>query len=459
MINRMGETGLQVDLAHFEKMEKVLTADMDRITEEVHTMTGHYVNIDSGDQVSDLLFKKLGLKQARINMTKSGKRESVVDEVLAAIQHVHPVVSLLQDYKEYSKLRGTYVVPMPKLARRTAFGKWRMYPNFGCTRVPSGRLNCKEPNLLAMPNRTDRGREVCEGFITDPGWCYLSVDESQIEPRIVAHRSGDVNLRNIYFNEEDLYSDFAITAFKLDDIRYQCNGYGRECLDRGQRILCDNKDHASGPSWHYPTVHKKKHRFPAKTCILASIYDVSGKGLAEQMPVVCGTCDLPALEHTCKNYRPLWNENNCQDLINAFYIRYHDIMKMRMMDHKRARKHGYVWDDWGRILHVTAVRSVLEWVVSAALREAANFPIQSGAQGTVKITMHQVDDEFLDMGVYGDVVNPLLQIHDELLFECREDMRDEIGYHVANRFENCVRLEVPIKASVAHASSWGLMPK
>lgn len=459
MINRMAETGLLVDLSHFKKMEKILSDDMESITEKVHELTGYYINIDSGDQVSDLLFKKLGIKQVRPNFTKSGKRESVEDEVLTSIQHEHPVVSHIQDYKEYSKLLGTYVVPMPKLARKTAYGEWKMYPNFGCTRVPSGRLNCKEPNLLAMPNRTDRGREVCEGFIARPGWVYLSIDESQIEPRVVAHRSGDVNLRNVYFNEEDIYSDFAISAFKLEDIRYKCNGYGKTCTHIGQRILCDNKDHSTGGSWHYPSVHLKKHRFPAKTCILASIYDVSGKGLAEQMPVVCGGCNLEARIHTCNHYTPLWNENNCQDLINAFYMRYPDILKMRRMDHARARKHGYVWDDWGRILHVTAVRSVLDWVVMAALREGANFPIQAGAQGTVKITMHQVDDEFLDMGIYREIADPLLQIHDELLWHCREDMKEEVGAHVANRFENCVRLEVPIKASVKWAECWGRMPK
>jgi DNA polymerase-1 len=460
MINRMAATGLQVDLSHFAKMDKIIADDMEAITEKVHDITGHYINLDSGAQISDLLFKKLGLKQARPKLTKSGDRESVDDEVLTAIQHEHEVVPTILEFKEYSKLLGTYVRPMPKLARKTGFGVWRMYPNFGCTRVPSGRLNCKEPNLLAMPNRTDRGREVCEGFITRPGWVYLSVDESQIEPRVVAHRSGDVNLKNIYFNEEDIYSDFAISAFKLPDIRYKCNGYGQTCSHDGQQILCDNEDHRTGGSWHYPSVHKKKQRFPAKTCILASIYDVSGKGLAEQMPVVCGNCGLEAVKHTCgKNYRPLWNENNCQDLINAFYIRYPGIMKMRMMDHARARKHGYVWDEFGRLLHVTGVRSVLPWVVSSVLREAANFPIQSTAQGTVKITMHQVDDEFLDMEVYGDIANPLLQIHDELLFEVREDLAEEIGSHVADRFENCIRLEVPIKASTAKAPNWGTLPK
>jgi DNA polymerase-1 len=435
MISAMMQRGLQVDLSHFAKMEKVLIDDMNRITEEVKTMTGVYCNLDSGDQVSTLLFKTLGLKQARRKFTKSGDRESVENEVLVAIQHDHPVVPKILNFKELSKLKGTYVTPMPSLARRTKFGTWRMYPNLGHTRIPSGRLNCKEPNLLAMPNRTARGREICEGFITDPGWVYLSVDESQIEPRVVAHRSADAQLRAIYFNEEDIYSDFAIGAFRLPDTRYQDDG-----------------------GWHYPGVDKKTHRFPSKTCILAAIYDVTNIGLLEQMPTVCKNCGKEATLHDCHQFEALWNESNCQDILNTFYLRYPSILSMRKQDHQRARRYGYLWDEWGRILHITAVRSVLEWVVSSALREAGNFPIQSTAQGTVKLVMAEVWDDFEAMGLL-DVCHPLLQIHDELLFECREDVAEEVAAHVRSRFEHCVRLEVPIRASSATSLSWGTLPK
>lgn len=445
MIHHMMGRGLQVDLSHFAKMEKVLIEDMDRITEEVQQMTGAYCNLDSGDQVSALLFKKLGLKQARPKLTKSGDRESVENEVLVAVQHDHPVVPKILNFKELSKLKGTYVTPMPGLATRTKFGQWRMYPKLGDTRVPSGRLNCKEPNLLAMPNRTERGREICQGFITDEGWVLLSVDESQIEPRVVAHRSHDPALMRIYFNEEDIYSDFAIGAFKLKDER-----------------------HRDDSGWHYPGVHKKLHRFPAKTCILAAIYDVTNVGLLEQMPVVCATCHREASDHAriidgdkrlpCPKFMPLWNEHNCQEILNSFYLTYPGIMSMRKRDHQRARRYGYIWDEWGRILHVTAVRSVLEWVVSAAMREAGNFPIQSTAQGTVKLTMAAVYDDMEQGGLF-DVAHPLLQIHDEILFEVREDVAAELAAHVEWRFETCVRLDVPIKASSAQAINWGSIPK
>lgn len=438
LIIRMQQTGLQVDLSHFATMETILTQDMERITEEVRDMTGHYINLDSGDQKSDLLFKKLKLKQARPKLTKSGDRESVENEVLVAIQHDHPVVGKMLEYAEISKLKGTYVVPMPKLAQRTYKGGlsiWRMFPKFGYTRIPSSRLNCKEPNLLAMPNRTIRGRQVCEGFITDAGWVFLSVDESQIEPRVVAHRSGDENLRAVYHNEEDIYSDFAIPAFRLPDARY--------------RDL---------EGWHYPGVDKKLHRFPAKTCTLAAIYDVTNIGLLDQMPVVCANCEKEAKLHDCEKFYPLWNEDKCQDILNAFYLRYPGILRMRKQDHARARRYGYLWDEFGRILHVTSVRSVLEWVVSAGLREAGNFPIQSTAQGTVKLAMAQVYDEF-DAGGVWDVCHPLLQIHDELLFECREEYAEEVSHIVEGIFEQCVTLEVPIKAGSATAANWGSLQK
>lgn len=436
LVHHFMKTGLQVDPTHFQNMEKLLVEDMDRITEDIREKTGHYLNVGSPDQVADLLFSKLGLKPAKSKKTPTGKRETVDDDVLTAIQHLHPAVGLVQDYREYDKLKGTYAIPLYKLSKRVKANEWRMFPNIAVNRVPSGRNAAKEPNLLAMPNRTERGRQLCEGFITKPGWCYLSVDFSQIEPRVGAHRSGDDSLIAVYEDEQDIYSDFATAAFKLKDKRYK-----------------------DGEGWHYPTVDKKKHRFPAKTCTLASLYEVSGPGLLQQMPVICRNCDKESTKHDCGRFEPQWNENNCTDLINAFYIKYPELMTMRRKDHATARRHAMIWDDFGRILHVAAVRSVLPWVVSAALREAGNLPLQGTARGIVKLGQTQVYDDFVDMHVLGDVLNPVLDIHDELLIECRDDMADEIGVHVVDRFEKCVRLRVPVKASIAKAVSWGAMPK
>jgi DNA polymerase-1 len=444
MISFMSHTGLMVDLNHFASMEKELVADMDLCTEQVHDLTGYYINLDSGDQKSDLLFKKMGLKQARPKMTSSGERESVENEVLVAIQHEHPVVPLMLEYAELSKLLGTYVRPMPKLARHVGFGEWRMFPNFTTTRVPSGRLACKDPNLLAMPTRTERGAQIRKGFITKPGWVYWSVDESQIEVRLAAHLSQDPNLMKVYFNEEDVYSDFAITAFKLPDKRFR--------NDQGK--------------WEYPGVHKMDHRYPAKTCILASIYDVSAAGLVEQMPIVCANCQWISLpsshkdytRHSCHKFKALWDEVKCQNLINAFYLKYPGVMADRMKAHQIVRKYGLLWDMWGRILQVAAVHSKHEWVVSAALREAGNFPYQSGAQGTVKLVMAAAMHD-LDNGGLTDEIHVNLQVHDELVGEAKESIVDDWIGLLKWRFETCCRLNVPIKAGGVKAESWGSLPK
>lgn len=437
MVLEMAQTGLVVDLDHFHRMERKLDLGMEATTAKVETMTGVHINLDSSPQVSKLLYKTLGLKQPKLKMTKSGERETVDKDMLISMQHLHPVISLLLEYNTLSKLKGTYVEPIPKLARKGGDGNYRVYPNWKMTRVPSGRLACERPNLLAMPNRTKLGREVCEGYVALPGWTLLSVDESQIEPRAVAHRSGDPNLQSIYWNEEDIYSDFAIAAFQLPDERYRDS------------------------EWHYPGVDKKLHRFPSKTCILSAIYDVSAGGLLEKMPVMCANCSTPAVEHSpdCEQFEPYWTEVKCERILSDFYARYARILDMRRIDHQRARKFGYIWDDWGRILHITAVHSVLKWVVSAALREVGNFPIQSMAQGTIKLVMAKVHDYFVKWGLYGDVVVPLLQIHDELLFMVREEWAEEIAAYVKSCFETCVELDVPITAGHATSHNWGELVK
>jgi len=412
--------GIQVDPPHFVKLSKELGDEMESLTDEVQKVTGVYTNLDSPQQVSDLLFKGLGLKQARRKMTQSGAREAADNEVLEGIKHDHPIIPLILEYKECSKLRGTYCGPIVKLARKAPDGTWRLYPNFKYTRVPSGRFSCDEPNLLAIPAHSKRAKRLREGFITRDGWVLITVDFSQIEPRIAAHRSNCKALIQVYENDEDLYSDFAITAFKLKDDRYQD--------DTGK--------------WKYPHVDKEDHRFPSKTAVLACLYRVTAPGLLAQMPVGKG-----------------WTENRCQDLlINPFYIKYHELIQMGKRDDARARNKEMVWDMFGRILHTPGVKSVLPWVVSATLRELANHPIQGSACGAFKLAMastHQIWEQ----ARLEDVIHPLLPIHDELLYEVREDLAEEWISVVGGEMGRCIPLLVPIKTSGAQGRTWAEVEK
>lgn len=411
--------GIQVDVDHFHNLAHTFSLEMEEITENVRTQTGQYCNLGSPQQVSELLFKKLRLKQARKKLTTSGDRESSDSEVLDLIKHEHPVIPLILSHRECGKLKGTYCEPIIRYARKCSDNTFRLFQNFKHTRVPTGRYSMSEPNLLAIPARSERGRKIRNGFITKPGWKIVAVDMSQIEPRVAAHRCNSRQLIEIYENEADLYSEFALEAFKLDKTKYK-NENGK---------------------WVYPAVHPDNHRFPSKTCVLASLYDVSAPGLLSQMPINKG-----------------WNEIKCQDLLNSFYLKFPEILQTRKIDHNRAKQHLMVWDMWGRILHTPGVKSALPYVVSESLRSLGNHPYQSGAAGILKLTMASTHALWEGCGLQ-EVIHPLLPVHDELIFETREDLASEWIATISREFEESVKLRVSIKCSGSSADNWGLLSK
>ncbi len=146
-------------------------------------------------------------------------------------------------------------------------------------------------------------------------------------------------------------------------------------------------------------------------------------------------------------------------MINKFYIRYSKITLMQRIDDSRARKYTLVWDEFGRLLHTTAVKSVHSWVQDAALREAGNLPIQGTAAGIFKLGMAEIQAGLVDAGMMGDVCWPLLPIHDEILIEIRDDMAQEVGEFMAHVFSQVVTLDVPLAAEWATAPIWGRIEK
>jgi DNA polymerase-1 len=176
------------------------------------------------------------------------------------------------------------------------------------------------------------------------------------------------------------------------------------------------------------------------------------------MPIICANCNKPVADHTCKKFTSLWTEGKCQDLINSFYMRYPGLLRMQKIDDTTVRKNALIWDAFGRILQVAAVRSVHDYVVSAALREAGNFPLQSMATGILKVAEAEINDD-LEQGNTLEVCKPLLVVHDEILSESREDVAGDVGKLMSSRMENAVPLSIPIVAEAVTASSWGLLEK
>jgi DNA polymerase-1 len=179
-----------------------------------------------------------------------------------------------------------------------------------------------------------------------------------------------------------------------------------------------------------------------------------GKGTGK-----CEGCKHPQAKHKCFRFSSLWTEPKCQGLITAFYNRYRGLGKMQIADDTYVRRYALQHDMFGRILQVQAARSVLNWVVAKALREAGNFPLQSLAQGVIKLAMAPVSDQLDASPALAEIAYPLLQVHDELVYECREDVADDLIEMNKYYMENAVELLVPVKASGGKADSWGNLPK
>lgn len=408
MIMAMTRRGMKIDPCHFKNYSKWLKEDMDRVTEEVHAVSGHYINVGSGDQVADLLFNKLGIKPPKnIKLTKSGARYTVNDKTLEGMKKNHTVIVLIQDYRERSKLDGTYCEPIPTFAGLDN----RLHPRFKTTRVGSGRLAAEDPNLLAIPTRSELGRKIRKGFIPEKGWVYGTIDLSQIEIRVMAHQCRCAGMMDTFLHNGDIHTETAMRMFRI----------------------ADAKD-----------VDKESQRTPAKITGLGVMYDMSAQGLYEQM-ILAGAYG--------------WTVDRCEGLIRDWFGMYPEILNERMTRHLRARRYGYVWDGFGRIRDIPEVKSVFQWVVSGGLREAGNFPTQGEAQAIMKLCMAKIQTVLVESAFKGEVY-PLLQVHDELIFELQEPIARDFLEEAKQIIQNIVPFyAVPIDSNYAIGETWGDLKK
>lgn len=403
MIYRMQRNGLLVDRPHFESLGVSLRQQMGEITDKISESTSHTINVGSADQVADLLFNKLGIKPRHRKKTASGSRYVVDDDALSMHLGDHQVVKMVQDYRERDKLRGTYV---------DALYQWigsdgRLRAELKYTRQITGRIASANPNLLSIPTRTELGRQVRNGFIAPPGKVLATVDLSQVELRVIAHESGCENMAEIFRTGGDIHSQTASKMFHLP-------------LDK---------------------LDKMKHRSPAKNVNFGIAYGITAEGLLNQF-ITSGAEG--------------WDIPKCEELIQSWFRVNPEVRTWMQVQWARARRSEMVWDMFGRIRRIPEVKSVHNKIQEEGKRYAGNFPIQSGAQGIIKLAMAEVMDVIQK---YRLPLEPLLQIHDELLFEGEPgSIHDCMGW-VKEIMEKAVPLLVPLESSVAVGERWGELEK
>jgi uracil-DNA glycosylase family 4 len=381
MVDRMQRNGFKVDPAHFERLIDKCDIIMAQCVIDIGRITGAKVNPDSPVQVRALLFdsdispkirEAMGdfnpLDLDPIKWTKGGesgdRAESTQDKVIEALRYIDTTgcVARIADFREASKVRNSFCRPiLQRMARTNSDGRLRC--NLRITRVSSGRLAANSPNLMAIPVRSALGREVRAGFVAPEGRILATWDENQVEMRHMANESRDPALLQVYEDGKDLHQD---TVDRLG-------------TDRPM----------------------------AKRINFGIITGITGVGLLDQTKLA-----------GVKGY----TQEICDELIERWFGVYRGVRGYMDASRAEARRYGYVRDMWGRVRYLPGVHSPISRISEEACRQSHSHKIQAGAQGIMKIAMaaiwHELKESIWPAGWYAE---PLLQIHDEIVFELDDD--------------------------------------
>jgi len=400
MVKDMIANGIQPIPEELARLGKYFGRRIEELEAQITALSGgQVINVGSYLQVADLLFNKLRLRTE----FKHGQM-TTNDKTLARLVAQHPVVPLIRNWRSYSKLKSTYTDKLPKWIAEDG----RIHTKIKITRTATGRLASADPNLMNQPTRSEDGKAIRKAFTARDGCVFVSNDLSQIEMRVLAHESGDARLIHIFRNGLDIHSMTASGIFKLPV----------EELD------------------------EMKHRYPSKRVGFGVVYGITAAGLQEQLLMMGLDPEF-------------WTIRRCQQLIDDWFSVYPDV-EVYMEDLVAfARRHGYVVDLFGRRRYLATIRSSSRMARAEAARQAGNMPIQSGAAGVFKTGMKNLIPYYRDFQAQGYHCDPIIPIHDDLVFEVSEDIVDIWVPLQQDVMEHSVTLKVPVLSDAKVGKIWG----
>ena len=394
VLARMEEAGIAVDAAVFHEMSDELGDRIRDRREEVFVHAGREFNLDSPKQLQVVLFEELGLQ--RTKRTKTGWSTDAGE--LTKLLDDHPVVAPLLEYRELSKLKGTYVDALPPLIN-PATG--RIHPEYLQTVAATGRLSSQNPNIQNIPVRSEQGRLIRRAFVPGEGYTSLLVaDYSQIELRVMAHLTGDEGLREAFSSGEDIHATTAARVFDLP-------------LDAIDGMLRDR----------------------VKFITYGLAYGLSAYGLAQQLRIP---------------------PDEARELMDAYFARFPKVRDFLRGVVGQARRDGYTSTLLGRRRYLPDLTSDQRQRREMAERMALNAPIQGTAADLIKLAMIRVDARMRAEGLSSQL---LLQVHDELVCETAAGEEEQLRALVVEEMAGVADLAVPLEVDTASGASWAQAQK
>ena len=330
------------------------------------------------------------LKLPVYKKTKKGYSTDV--DILEKLKPEHPIIEKILEYRGFMKLNSTYIEGLIVYINEYTH---KIHSYFHQTITATGRISSTEPNLQNIPTRAEQGKQIKKAFKAQEGNIFIDADYSQIELRILAHISNDTNMREAFLNEEDIHKQVASKVFNvpLEEVT-------------------------------------KEQRTAAKAVNFGIVYGISGFGLAEQLGI---------------------SRKKAEQYIEQYLEKYKGVKEFMDRIVEKAKEQGYVETLFHRRRYIPELSSNNYMVRQFGARAAMNTPIQGTAADIMKIAMIEVNKKLEEEKLNAKLI---LQIHDELLIDCKIEEKEEVKKILKESMENAVKLSIPLEVEVSEADNW-----
>jgi DNA polymerase-1 len=384
----MEDAGVKIDTYRMGEITARLADRVEELETKASELAGEEFMLGSTQQVGRILFEKLGLTPGR----KGKTGYSTDTRVLRSIRHEHEIVGVIEEWREYSKLLNTYLQPLPSLISPE---DGRLHTHFNQAVASTGRLSTSNPNLQAIPIRTELGREIRSAFVAEPGCRLVSADYSQVELRILAHVSGEPKLRESFARGEDIHTTTAAEVLGKD-----------------------------------PATLTKDERNIAKMVNFGIIYGISSYGLSENLEI---------------------ERDEAQAYIDAYLARFPYVQDFIARTIEQAARDGYVTTLFGRRRPVPEIRASNRQTRSLGERLAVNSVMQGTAADVIKAAMVAIHRRLRDEGRSARLV---LQVHDELLAEAPAAEVGAVKEILRSEMVSAFPLDPPLAVDIGAGEDW-----
>ncbi|MDI3496025.1 MAG: polymerase [Patescibacteria group bacterium] len=390
ILGRMEYQGIKVEAKILDDLDKKTKEKIKILETKIQKLVGQKFNVSSPKQLKEVLFDILKISTTGLKKTKTGY--STAEDELNKIYSLHPVIPLILEHRELTKLETTYLNTLPKIINPKTK---RIHTTFSQVTTATGRLSSHDPNLQNIPTKTKEGREIRSAFVAEKGYILISFDYSQIELRLAAHFSKDKTMLAAFKKQTDIHAE---TAAKINEV-----------------ALSDVTT---------------KMRNEAKAINFGVLYGQGPHGLSQNANI---------------------SYARAKEFIDKYFITYPRIKKMVDSFIVEAQEKGYATTLFGRKRYLPDINSSLNVVKKGAERMAINTPIQGTAADIIKQVMIKIEEKIKNEN---DTIRLLLQIHDELIFEVKEELASKYINQITTIMQTNFNLLVPLVVQVTKGKNW-----